>query len=1698
MTSSKISEEFKRNCREMKKQEAINIRKGREIKRVLDNCKKSEYKYGFEKLNLFDLLKIIKSENKKVHVNDFLELFPETGPNGINVTRSHVFEALWIIIFVLRLDDLFSNTGGTRVFYNSVEKREEILRFIGTNNDGIKKFFNDSNVNESNKSGIVDIYFEDKKELSKKPEMGYACENKCPKEEKVKKKESESITTAYFYSSKYFHDDKKKGIGSLDIEKIYTEVIVKLSKKTLPEFKIGVLVNDIDVILKKQARSHKAAAELLKSDISYGTGTLNIYYQRLLNYLKKIGSENLDSDNPFSESSSFPEHISPRLHQDLFIKFTENRIKKGNNKFIWGAVPRSGKSFMIGGLIAEKQPQCVLLILGAVSETHDQFREDVFEKYKGSFPEDIYDIIDVKNSREVSKFSSLNPGKKNIIIVSQQQLWQKGEGENLRDYPQLNAILKTTDKMIFFDEIHQGASSNAEAQQKILNKYVVGESEALTFPFIMVTATFIKPMLKYELLGKEKSVVLQWTYDMMQNMKTIANEDTQQVILEEIKADRDIEIGREKGELFKKLLDDYQKSGYTLIQLQEQYEKEPELSIICPALTEPDKENLDPWVHKDGNIRHIFKIENLKAGQTQGLSKLLNYIKTSVYGIENPKAILAENNFNVLTRQHSQLWFLPTKLTNTKSEEGEVEPMMRYLLSEVMKDKFFRDNFCFVLMHSKNISKKKDDYIKILPGDLTDDLSGLDQPHKVNLEKTMTESGDKICFSTICLPPNQSSKKGDKECLREEECNAYNLNIKKKKSLIIFTGAKLRLGISLPCVDIAIHMDPIKSVDTIYQSMFRVLTPYPGKKKGFFIDLLKNRMIQFLYEYENQLNYNKSNNLPEKKLARLRNLIFSHDLNGIMLKQTNNSEYVQEYTNLVKVLGLENINTFQQKSEEFKINNETASTLINSVFNDSQITEFYKKFTLSKNKTSKQKKIITILRRGDGLLDTKERDTSKKSDKKEVSLKEKRDAVTIYFLNLIALFILFEDNNYHNCGERDVRSGIEKIMNVENIPSTDDIRELCNNISEGENNMLLLCYLSQTVLDGINENELQVITNEEKNFLLSELVKELNDKLDTFKIMIHNIQLNNMPELINIYCNIKNSFLMVKEKYHPENMSTEPCSDSFIKNEKILKIIRERLTVRTTEKEQHGEVFTPPELVCEMLDTLPKNVWTNKHLTWLDPANGIGNFPIIVYYKLMDGLKGVIKDDKERSKHIIEKMLFMVELNPVNVKVCKKIFKMIDPHVEPNIVKANFLTESSKWKRELGRDTFDIVMGNPPYNEGGIRSKIGTKKDKFSLWPNFIQSSINFITTNGYLLFITPNSWTEITSDISKIILSYQIEYVKCYTNVESQNLFNKQSGKIPLSYYLLRKSKTKNDTLIWDDHRNDFIKFNIYENNFIPNFNVSIFKKVLNRTKSNNLGNYFYGGQPKSKDIYNEKYSSPFLYPILNYSFNKFNLFYSNKCFRWHNNRPKLLLANFKMGFPILDTEGIIDTKSNNLYIIQNESFKITDLRKIQKIFLTPLAFLLINSLKTKMDFMSNRIFEVLPDVTQLDFDITDEKNLYKYFGFDKKDIEAIEEQIKSGEGNLTPKETKAILDFDIHTYLTASQIKTIKESIVKNCNKPSKTLKKKPSSKSSTKTRKSPPKSKSPSPPKSTKTVKKKKKLPIVGELKGGKKSKTLKKII
>ena len=76
--------------------------------------------------------------------------------------------------------------------------------------------------------------------------------------------------------------------------------------------------------------------------------------------------------------------------------------------------------------------------------------------------------------------------------------------------------------------------------------------------------------------------------------------------------------------------------------------------------------------------------------------------------------------------------------------------------------------------------------------------------------------------------------------------------------------------------------------------------------------------------------------------------------------------------------------------------------------------------------------------------------------------------------------------------------------------------------------------------------------------------------------------------------------------------------ETFIKDVKVLNIIQERLTIREEEKELYGEVFTPLELIINMFSQLPDDIWRNTELKWLDPASGVGNFLIVVYYKLMD------------------------------------------------------------------------------------------------------------------------------------------------------------------------------------------------------------------------------------------------------------------------------------------------------------------------------------------------------------------------------------------------------------------------------------------------------------------------------------------------
>jgi hypothetical protein len=202
------------------------------------------------------------------------------------------------------------------------------------------------------------------------------------------------------------------------------------------------------------------------------------------------------------------------------------------------------------------------------------------------------------------------------------------------------------------------------------------------------------------------------------------------------------------------------------------------------------------------------------------------------------------------------------------------------------------------------------------------------------------------------------------------------------------------------------------------------------------------------------------------------------------------------------------------------------------------------------------------------------------------------------------------------------------------------------------------------------------------------------------------------------------------EKYFDAPKMKGQIDEKSLRKDKILAIINKRLTPRKKQKKEAGEVFTPIELIEKVMAHLPKSVWKNPDLKWIDPANGIGNFPVVIFYKLDEGLKFWEPNEKKRRKHIIENMLYMIELQSNNNRIARRIFETLCEDCKPNILTANSLELTpQKLKAKGFPEKYDIVMGNPPFQKG--RNKM--------FYVYFIDLANKIIKDNGYLLYIIPN-----------------------------------------------------------------------------------------------------------------------------------------------------------------------------------------------------------------------------------------------------------------------------------------------------------------------------------------------------------------------
>lgn len=247
--------------------------------------------------------------------------------------------------------------------------------------------------------------------------------------------------------------------------------------------------------------------------------------------------------------------------------------------------------------------------------------------------------------------------------------------------------------------------------------------------------------------------------------------------------------------------------------------------------------------------------------------------------------------------------------------------------------------------------------------------------------------------------------------------------------------------------------------------------------------------------------------------------------------------------------------------------------------------------------------------------------------------------------------------------------------------------------------------------------------------------------------------------------------------------------------QKLLEYIDSCLKPKEEEKKANGEVFTPTSIIVEILDNLDKDytakngrsIFTESSFKWGDIAgSGMGNFAIAVYLRLMEGLKTEFPDDERRKKHILENMIYMAELNPKNVFICRQILNFENKY-KLNLYEGNalLLEPEEEWKVS----EFDVILGNPPYNRGGIKSHTGKGLAKNvkneTIWPMFVKNALRLIKPKGYLCFVHPSSWLRLSSNVHQDLLKYHIVWLQLWDNSKTKTILK---ADIPISFYVLHK----------------------------------------------------------------------------------------------------------------------------------------------------------------------------------------------------------------------------------------------------------------------------------------------------------------------
>jgi len=407
---------------------------------------------------------------------------------------------------------------------------------------------------------------------------------------------------------------------------------------------------------------------------------------------------------------------------------------------------------------------------------------------------------------------------------------------------------------------------------------------------------------------------------------------------------------------------------------------------------------------------------------------------------------------------------------------------------------------------------------------------------------------------------------------------------------------------------------------------------------------------------------------------------------------------------------------------------------------------------------------------------------------------------------------------------------------------------------------------------------------------------------------------------------------------------------------------------------------TPYSLVKEMLDQLPEYLWKDKDKRFYDPCMGRGIFLLECFRRLMIGLENSIADENERAGHIASQMLFGSDIDHLQYYCALRSFEKITDRIEPCLDTRNILEEGDIDMK------FDVICGNPPYNEPTTSDKHSTKqKGQKATWTKFVDKSWDLLNDDGYLVYVTPNNWLRETNYLKDIMKTKNLVCARIDSDKIKKDYFpeigstftwfviNNSSKSLEPKMYIGATDGLKQLDISLDD---------VFPQKDLDETSLSIFRKVFNDNTGGIVGAW------TREDEINEKYhktekTSTHIYRAL-YSGNK------NNMYRWLNtpaktaNNHKAVIYRSSSSDVFYDYEN--STTGNVYYSIFNSK---DEAQHCVNLMNTVLYKFLIKNTKS-----AGAIVSVINKIPLIPYGTT--VNEYQFFGLTQEEIDYVKERSK------------------------------------------------------------------------------------------------------